>query len=38
VKEPSERAEPMFEELRRRGDAAGDRVTWLLLLPVERQA
>jgi hypothetical protein len=38
VMESAERAEPMFEELRRRRDAAGDRVTRLFLLPVERQA
>jgi hypothetical protein len=38
VVESAERAEPLFDELRRRRDAVGDRVTRLFLVPVERQA
>ena len=36
--ESDHRAGPLFEELVRRRDAAGDRVTRLFLVPVERQA
>lgn len=35
---PDDRAGPLFDELVRRRDDSGDRVTRLFLLPVERQA
>ena len=38
VVESDDRADALFEELVRRRDAAGDRVTKLFLVPVERQA
>jgi len=38
VVETDDHADPLFEELVRRRDAAGDRVTRLFLVPVERQA
>lgn len=38
VVEPGDRAGLLFDELVRRRDAAGDRVTKLFLVPVERQA
>jgi nitrogen regulatory protein PII len=38
VVESDDRVDPLFDELARRRDAAGDRVTRLFLLPVERQA
>jgi nitrogen regulatory protein PII len=38
IVEPAERAGLLFDELVHRRDAAGDRVTRLFLVPVERQA
>lgn len=38
VVEPADSAHALFDELVRRRDAAGDRVTRFYLLPVERQA
>ena len=38
VVESDDRANPLFEELVRRRDAAGDVMTRLFLVPVERQA
>ena len=38
VVESRDRVDPLFGELVRRRDAAGDRVTRLFLVPVERQA
>lgn len=38
IVEPEERVDGLFDELVRRRDAAGDRVTKLFLVPVERQA
>jgi len=38
VVESDERVEKLFEDLVHRRDAAGDRVTRLFLVPVERQA
>jgi len=38
VVEPGDRVIPLFDELVRRRDAAGDQVTRLFLVPVERQA
>ena len=38
VVESSDRVERVFDELVRRRDAAGDRVTRMFLVPVERQA
>lgn len=38
VVESDKQASPLFDELVRRRDAAGDTVTRLFLVPVERQA
>jgi len=38
VVEPGDRVNTLFDELVRRRDAAGDQVTRLFLVPVERQA
>jgi nitrogen regulatory protein PII len=38
VVEAGDRVDRLFDELVRRRDAAGDRVTKLFLVPVERQA
>jgi len=38
VVESDDHADPLFEDLVRRRDVAGDRVTRLFLVPVERQA